>query len=217
MLNVEGLNVNIGAVPVLRDARFDLQIGQVVGLIGRNGAGKTTFLRTLMGLLKLQSGAMKFDHFELQKTAPQERAHLGIGYMPEDRRLIRQLSAEDNICIPVWSIGIPDWEDRLAWVYEIISEAEEFRAHRASSLSGDQQKLVALARALMIGHKLLLLDEPSEGVAPVLARRISAILRDLKSEGVSVLIAEPNDAHCADLLDRTFSIERGAISASGAP
>ena len=105
----------------------------------------------------------------------------------------------------------------MAWVYEIISEAEEFRAHRASSLSGDQQKLVALARALMIGHKLLLLDEPSEGVAPVLARRISAILRDLKSEGVSVLIAESNDAHCADLLDRTFSIERGAISASGAP
>lgn len=212
MLNVNSLNVDIGPVPILRDAAIAVETGQMIGLIGRNGAGKTTFMRTVMGLLAAKSGTIGFDHFCLTKVAPQERARLGIGYMPEDRRLIPRLSTEENICLPVWSIDIPDWEDRLDWIYGLIPEVGEFRNREAISLSGGQQKLVALARALMIGQRLLLLDEPSEGVAPVLARRISAILKDLKSEGVSVLIAESNEQHCADLLDRVFTIERGAIT-----
>jgi branched-chain amino acid transport system ATP-binding protein len=157
---------------------------------------------------------MDFDHFKLPQTPPQDRARIGIGYMPEDRKLVPHLSAEENILLPVWAVDIPDAEDRLNWIYGLMPEVQEFRARSANSLSGGQQKLVALARALMIGGRLILLDEPSEGIAPVLARRISEILRDLKSEGVSILIAESNDHHCADLLDRSYRIERGATRAA---
>ena len=211
MLRVSGLNVDIGAIAILRDIGFSLDTGEMVGLIGTNGAGKTTILRALLGLLKTKSGEIMFDHFDLSKIAPQQRANLGIGYMPEDRRLVPTLTSEENIMVPVWSISILDWEDRLKWIYGIIPEAAEFRDRPATSLSGGQQKLVALARALMIGDKLLLLDEPSEGIAPVLARRISTILGDLKSEGVSILVAESNVKRCQDLLDRMFVIERGAV------
>ncbi|NNF78979.1 MAG: ABC transporter ATP-binding protein [Rhizobiales bacterium] len=213
MLEVRGLNVDIGAIPILRDAGLDLNNGEIVGLIGRNGAGKTTLLRSLMGLLPVNSGQMSFDGEELTKLPAQKRAHLGIGYMPEDRKLVPSLTSEENIMTPVWSMGIADWESRLSWIYKIMPEAEQFRDRPSNSLSGGQQKLVALARALMVGHKILLLDEPSEGIAPALAQRMGAILRDLKAEGVSILVAESNAHHVADLIDRMFVIERGAIAA----
>jgi len=212
MLEVRGLNVDIGAIPILRDAGLDLNNGEIVGLIGRNGAGKTTLLRSLMGLLPVNSGQMSFDGEELTKLPAQKRAHLGIGYMPEDRKLVPSLTSEENIMTPVWSMRIADWESRLSWIYKIMPEAEQFRDRPSNSLSGGQQKLVALARALMVGHKILLLDEPSEGIAPALAQRMGAILRDLKAEGVSILVAESNAHHVADLIDRMFVIERGAIA-----
>lgn len=212
MLEIKDLNVNLGPAEILRNASMDIVGGQTVGLIGRNGAGKTTTLRALMGLLKIQSGTIFFDHMELTKIPAQKRAHLGIGYMPEDRRLVPHLSSEENIKTPIWSLHIPDWEDRLAWIYDIIPEMEVFRDRASASLSGGQQKLVALGRALMIGNKMLVLDEPSEGVAPALAKRISEILLDLKSDGVSILISESNLQHCGNILDRVFTIERGVIS-----
>lgn len=212
MLEVRGLHVDIGAIPILRDAGLDLNNGEIVGLIGRNGAGKTTFLRSLMGLLPVKSGQMSFDGEELTALPAQKRAYLGIGYMPEDRKLVPSLTAEENIMTPVWSMGVSDWEERLNWIYKIMPEAEQFRGRPSNSLSGGQQKLVALARALMVGKKILLLDEPSEGIAPALAQRMGAILRDLKAEGVSILVAESNVHHVADLIDRMFVIERGAVS-----
>lgn len=214
MLNVSGLNVNIGTINILSDASLTLNTGEMVGLIGRNGAGKTTFLRALMGLLQPKSGEIIFDHFDLVKVPAQKRASLGIGYMPEDRRLVPTLTAEENVMVPVWAVDIPDWEDRLSWIYGIIPEAKEFQARPSTSLSGGQQKLVALARSLMVGNKLLLLDEPSEGIAPALAARMSEILFNLKAEGVSILIAESDDRHYEKMLDRTFAIERGAVKES---
>lgn len=212
MLKVDGLTVDIGAIPILREASLDLNNGEIVGLIGRNGAGKTTFLRALMGLLDAKAGHMAFDDVELTAVPAQRRAHLGIGYMPEDRKLVPSLTAEENIQTPVWSMNIADWESRLGWIYKIMPEAEQFRDRPSNSLSGGQQKLVALARALMVGHKLLLLDEPSEGIAPALAQRMGAILKDLKAEGVSILVAESNVHHVSDLIDRMFVIERGAVA-----
>lgn len=212
MLEVHSLNVDIGVIPILRDASLDLNNGEIVGLIGRNGAGKTTFLRALMGLLDIKSGQMTFDETELSGVPAQKRAHLGIGYMPEDRKLVPSLTSEENIQTPVWSMNIADWESRLDWIYKIMPEAEQFRDRPSNSLSGGQQKLVALARALMVGHKLLLLDEPSEGIAPALAQRMGAILKDLKAEGVSILVAESNIHHVSDLIDRMFVIERGAVA-----
>ncbi|NDG37199.1 MAG: ATP-binding cassette domain-containing protein, partial [Alphaproteobacteria bacterium] len=122
-----------------------------------------------------------------------------------------EMTAEENILVPVWSTNIQGYEGRLSWIYEIIPECKGFREMAATSLSGGQQKLVALARALMVGQKLLLLDEPTEGIAPVLALRMGEILASLKREGVSIIIAESNDAHVSDVIDRTYTIERGSI------
>ena len=212
MLTIQDLDVDIGSIPILRKISLTLETGMMVGLIGRNGAGKSTLMRSIMGLLKAKSGTMTFDHAELTKLPGHRRAHLGIGYMPEDRRLVPDLTAEENIMIPVWSTDVVDHEDRLAWIYKLIPECKEFQHRPATSLSGGQQKLVALGRALMVGERLLLLDEPTEGIAPILARRMGEILASLKSEGVSVFIAESNDIHVADLLEKTYIIERGAVS-----
>ncbi len=211
MLKVAGLDVNIGATPILRDVSLEVPSGTMCGLIGRNGAGKTTFMRAVMGALKARNGSMEFDGEDLRATAAHRRAFIGIGFMPEDRRLVPQLSAEENIMLPVWSTGNADAQKRLEWIYELMPEVAEFRARGATELSGGQQKFVAFARALMAGTKLLMLDEPSEGIAPVFAQRMVEIMSSLKAEGESVLVSESNDKHIKDLLDRTFVIERGSI------
>ena len=214
MLEVKDLTVDIGPIRILQDVSLRIEVGQMVGLIGRNGAGKTTFLRSVMGLLKANSGTMQFEDVDLIALPSQKRASLGFGYMPEDRKLVPSLTVEENILTPVWAVGIEDWVSRLEWVYSLIPEAREFRNRPATSLSGGQQKLAALARALLIGKRMLLLDEPSEGIAPALAKRMSEILSNLKSEGVTIPIAESNTAHCAELLDRMYVVERGSVTLS---
>ena len=211
MLKVSGLDVNIGPTPILRNLTLEVPAGTMCGLIGRNGAGKTTFLRAIMGTLAAQSGQAMFGHQDLLKIQPHKRAHMGIGFMPEDRRLVPALTVEENILVPVWATGMEDWQDRLDWIYGLMPEVAEFRNRGSLELSGGQQKFVAFARALMVGTHLLLLDEPSEGIAPVFAQRMGEIMKSLKDEGESVLVAESNDKHVAGLLDRTFVIERGSI------
>jgi branched-chain amino acid transport system ATP-binding protein len=211
MLVVKALDVDINGTPILRGIGLTIDTGEIIGLIGRNGAGKTTFLRSVMGLLPIKAGSVTHGSQELDKFPGYKRAHMGFGYMPEDRRLVPEMSAEQNILVPVWSTGIEDFQSRLNWIYKIIPECQKFREMPATSLSGGQQKLVALARALMVGKNLLLLDEPTEGIAPVLAQRMGEILASLKAEGVSIIIAESNDAHVAAVIDRTYVIERGSI------
>ena len=180
MLKINKLNVDIGLIQILKNVSLDLEKGQMVGLIGRNGAGKTTLLRAVMGILKTKSGELIFEENDLIKLPAQKRAYLSIGYMPEDRKLIPSMTAEENILTPAWATGIKDWEPRLKWIYKIIPEALELKDRPSTSLSGGQQKLIALSRALMVGSKLLLLDEPSEGIAPALTKRIIDILNNLK-------------------------------------
>ena len=211
MLVVEALDVDINGTPILRNIGLTIDSGEIIGLIGRNGAGKTTFLRSVMGLLPINHGRVLHGSNEISKFPGYKRAHMGFGYMPEDRRLVPEMTAEENILVPVWSTGISDFQSRLSWIYKIIPECKQFRGMSATSLSGGQQKLVALARALMVGKNLLLLDEPTEGIAPVLAQRMGEILASLKAEGVSIIIAESNDAHVAEVIDRTYVIERGSI------
>ena len=212
MLKINKLNVDIGLIQILKNVSLDLEKGQMVGLIGRNGAGKTTLLRAVMGILKTKSGELIFEENDLIKLPAQKRAYLSIGYMPEDRKLIPSMTAEENILTPAWATGIKDWESRLKWIYKIIPEALELKDRPSTSLSGGQQKLIALSRALMVGSKLLLLDEPSEGIAPALTKRIIDILNNLKKEGVTTLIAESNAGHYKGMLDKSFIIERGAIT-----
>ena len=131
--------------------------------------------------------------------------------MPEDRKLVPEFTAEENVLLPAWSTGMGDARDRLEWVYGLMPEVANFRERRANQLSGGQQKLVALARALLCGNRMLLLDEPFEGVAPALAQRLAQIIARLKDEGMPVLIADSNEQHVRDLIERTFLIERGSV------
>ncbi len=212
MLRIENLNVSIGSVAILRNVALSVEGGEFAGLIGRNGAGKTTLMRSIMGILPAQAGTITFDGAPLTALPVHGRAKLGIGYMPEDRRLIPDLTVEENILLPAWAIGLADAAKRLATVYELVPEAREFAQRKGLQLSGGQQKLAALARALMCGTRLLLLDEPFEGVAPVLARRLVDVIGRLKREGLSVILSESDLAHSSDMLDSVHLIDRGAVT-----
>lgn len=209
MLKVEGVHVSIQSVVALRGLSLTVADGTMVGLIGRNGAGKTTLLRTVMGHLKPTQGRITFDGQDLAAVPLHARAALGIGYMPEDRGLVPELTVEENILIPVWVNKALNESDRLALVYRVLPELQEMRERRALLLSGGQQKLVALARALAVGTRLLLLDEPFEGVAPALSKRLGEVIAGLKGSATSVLIAQSDLNHSRKLVDTEFVIERG--------
>jgi len=210
MLQVESVHVAIQSVQVLRGLSLQVDTGRMVGLVGRNGAGKTTLIRTLMGHLAPSQGRIVFDGQDLGKLPPHARAALGIGYMPEDRGLVPELTVEENILVPVWVNKSMKEAERLALVYRVLPELLEMRARKALLLSGGQQKLVALARALAVGTRLLLLDEPFEGVAPVLSKRLGEVIAGLKGSATSVLIAQSDLNHSRRIVDSEVVIERGA-------
>lgn len=213
MLKIINLSVSIGPLPIIRDASFTLEEGEMCGLIGRNGSGKTTLLRAIMGAVKA-TGTANLGCIDLLSLPRHLRVAHGIGYMPEDRRLVPEFTVEENILLPAISLKMTGADQRLDWIFGLMPEVAKFRARSSLELSGGQQKMVALARALMAGTHLLLLDEPFEGLAPALARRLGEVLANLKTEGISVLIAESNEVHVVDLLSRTFRIERGSVSPS---
>jgi branched-chain amino acid transport system ATP-binding protein len=216
MLKIDGIHVAIQSLVALRGLTLTVADGTMVGLVGRNGAGKTTLMRTVMGHLTPSQGGITFDGQDLVKLPRHARAALGIGYMPEDRGLVPELTVEENILVPVWVNKALNTDERLALVYRVLPELTEMRERRALLLSGGQQKLVALARALAVGTRLLLLDEPFEGVAPALSRRLADVIAGLKGSQVSVLISQSDLNHSRSLLDAEFVIERGANVAAPA-
>jgi branched-chain amino acid transport system ATP-binding protein len=216
VLDVKDLHVSIQSVVALRGLSLSVGDGTMVGLVGRNGAGKTTLMRALMGHLAPTQGSVTFDGQDLATLPRHARAGLGIGYMPEDRGLVPELTVEENILVPVWVNKALKADERLALVYRVLPELLEMRDRRALLLSGGQQKLVALARALAVGTRLLLLDEPFEGVAPALSRRLADVIAGLKGSAVAVLIAQSDLNHSRSLVDAEFVVERGA-NVAGAP
>jgi branched-chain amino acid transport system ATP-binding protein len=212
VLEVAKLNVSIESVQILRDVSLSLPTGTMAGLIGRNGAGKTTLMKSIMGILKTRSGAVRFEDRDLLAIPTHARTRLGIGYMPEDRRLIPDLTVEENVLMPAWAAGIRDARERLEKIYRLIPEVREFAPRKGLQLSGGQQKLAALGRALMCGTRLLLLDEPFEGVAPALAHRLVEVVGNLKREGMSVILSESDLQHSERMVDRLFVIDRGTVS-----
>jgi branched-chain amino acid transport system ATP-binding protein len=211
MLELSDVTVTIKRTPILQNVALHVPQGSVVGLIGRNGAGKTTLMRTVMGFLPADKGEVRFQDQSLTRSKAHSRARLGIGYMPEDRKLVPNLTVEENILLSFWATKNDKLPERLPWVYEMIPEVTRFSGRKAMELSGGQQKMVALARALFCGTKLLLLDEPFEGVAPALAQRLAEVVANLKEHGQSVLVSESDHVHSAELLDRLYVIERGAV------
>ena len=209
MLTLDAIKVDIQSVQVLRGFSMEVAGGSMVGLIGRNGAGKSTTLRAIMGHLPLKAGSIRFDNQDLAALPRHARAALGIGYMPEDRGLVPELTVEENILVPVWASKNLQAAERLDFVYGVLPELKDMRERRALLLSGGQQKLVALARALAIGSRLLLLDEPFEGVAPALSERLSEVIAGLSGSAISVLIAQSDLNHSKNLLNAEVVIERG--------
>lgn len=215
MLALEKVDVAIAGVRILRNVRFSIDAAETVALIGRNGAGKTTVLRAIMGLLPSQ-GTIRFDGKELSEVAPHRRAGFGLGYAPEDRRLFSRFTIEENILMPGQVAGFSAQELRagLERVYDILPELRDMSGRPAGSVSGGQGKMVALGRALMIGRRLIMLDEPFQGLAPALAHRYAEALRRLRDHDptVALLITESNPALLKRFADRTLVIERGEIT-----
>lgn len=210
LLEVRAADVTIASVQVLRGFSISVPEGSMVGLVGRNGAGKTTLIRTVMGHLKTVGGEVRFAGEPLGSLPLHARAERGIGWMPEDRGLVPELTVEENILVPVWVSKTLKAPERLGFVYEVLPELREMKDRRALLLSGGQQKLVALARALAVGTRLLLLDEPFEGVAPALSQRLSEVIGGLRGSRLGVLISQSELNHSASMLDAEVRIERGA-------
>ncbi len=211
MIKTHELCVSIGPVAILQGVSMQAAAGSVVGIVGHNGAGKTTLMRAITGLLPALSGQVLLGGTDVTRASTQQRVRLGLGYMPEDRRLIPDLSVRDNIMLPMEVAGTADAADRLARVLDSIPELKPLILRKGNQLSGGQQKLAALARAICYGERMLLLDEPFEGVAPALVGRLTQVLMDLKSTGPTILITDSEGAHLAGLCDARYEIERGTL------
>jgi branched-chain amino acid transport system ATP-binding protein len=211
VLNLEDVRVAIQGADVLRGVSLVVPRGGLVALVGRNGAGKTTTLRSVMGLVAVVGGKISVNGVDLAQTPAFRRAQLGIGYMPEDRRLIGRLTVADNLLLPAWSGGAANASHRLEHVYALMPDLAALAGRRAAQLSGGQQKMAALARALMSATKLLLLDEPFEGLSPGMGDKLAATIREVQQTGVSVLVAE-SDVKRVGFVEQTYTIERGEIA-----
>lgn len=212
MLMMSGVCVKINGADILNDVHLRVEPHTLCGLLGRNGAGKTTVMRAVMGALPIIKGSLTFDGCPISAMPAHQRAHLGIGYMPEDRRLVPDLNVEENVLLPFDATGSSARASELDRVFAAIPELVTLRKRPAVSLSGGQQKLVALGRAMAIGTSLLLLDEPTEGVAPSLAKRLIGILREIRAQGPAILITDSNERHLEGLVDRLYLIDRGQVA-----
>ena len=216
MLLIDQLSVELAGVQVLRRIHAPVLTGTTVAVIGRNGAGKTTLLRSIMGLVPVTGGSILLDKAELLTQAAHRRAALGIGYAPEDRVIFPTLSVLQNLRLPAEVLGLStkDMDLRMAAVLEVVPQLEPMLARSGAALSGGQGKMVALGRALMAGTRMVLLDEPLQGLAPVLAEQyVQSIgrLRRLRPE-LSVVITESNASLLTGMPDQTWLLERGALS-----
>jgi len=215
MLQFDHINTHIQGAQVLREVVLSIPTASTVTIFGRNGAGKTTLLKTLMGLIRPTSGNIYLDDIDLVKIDAYLRPGYGIGYAPEDRRIYTSFSVEQNIELPARVAGLSSSEirQRLEHVYDIIPELKDIRQRNGGSLSGGQGKIVALGRALMIGTKLVLLDEPFQGLAPVLARRYAEVLRAVRERNpdTTFVITESSPDLLKGFGDEVYQIDRGEI------
>jgi branched-chain amino acid transport system ATP-binding protein len=208
MLEVRRLNAWYGESHVLHGVNFDVPAGEVVTLLGRNGAGKSTTLKSIMGLIAKREGSIRLNGIELVKSRSDQIARTGIAYCPEERAIYASLNVTENLLLP--PVLAPGGVDQQT-IYAMFPNLKERAATQGSKLSGGEQQMLAIARILRTGARLLLLDEPTEGLAPVIVRQIGSTLADIKARGFTILLVEQNFRFAAKVADRHYIMEHGAI------
>jgi branched-chain amino acid transport system ATP-binding protein len=208
MLRIEGLNAWYGESHVLHGVNMRVNEGEVVSLLGRNGAGRTTTMRAIVGLVGRREGSIRIRGQEAVKMAPHRVARLGVGYCPEERGIFSSLSAEENLLLPP---TIAEGGMTLAEIYDMFPNLKERASSPGTRLSGGEQQMLAVARILRTGARLLLLDEISEGLAPVIVQKLAETIRTLKAKGYTIVLVEQNFRFAAPLADRFYVMEHGAI------
>lgn len=216
MLTLDHISAGYDGFQALSDISLTVNAGETVGVIGPNGAGKTTLLRVISRLIAPTSGSMSFEGKSLNDVPAHELVGMGIAHVPEHRRLFPRLSVEDNLRMGAYTpLARAHFGERLARVYEMFPRMQERRLQAAGTLSGGEQQMCAIARALMCGPRLLLLDEPSAGLAPIVVQSIFEAINAMRKQGYTVLIVEQNIRQVLKLADRAYLLEAGHIKASG--
>jgi branched-chain amino acid transport system ATP-binding protein len=216
MLALSGIAAGYGSFEALFDVSLEVRLGEAVGVIGPNGAGKTTLMRVISGLLPARAGHIEFDGRPLGALPAHRIIAAGIAHVPENRRLFARLSVEENLRIGAF---IPaarrHFAERLAWVYDLFPRLKERRHQLAGTMSGGEQQMCAIGRALMSKPKILLMDEPSAGLAPLVVEQVFDLVRRIRAEGFTVLIVEQNVQQVLEIVDRAYLLEAGRIRLAG--
>jgi branched-chain amino acid transport system ATP-binding protein len=217
ILQVEGLDAAYGQAQILFDVSLQAARGEVVALMGRNGAGKSTTLKAIIGLVPARARVLRFGGRDIVAMASYRIARLGLGYVPEERRVFTDLTVEENLEVGRKAAGAAP--DRAPWtperLFQVFPNLAEMRSRRASQMSGGEQQMLTIARTLMGNPEAVLLDEPSEGLAPVIVEQMAAAVGRMKAEGIAVLLSEQNLHFASAVADRAYIIEKGAIRHEG--
>ncbi len=216
MLKVNDINVYYGAIHAIKGVSFEVNDGEVVTLIGANGAGKSTILNTVCGLLRSRTGSVEFLGKNLASLPAHKIVELGMAHVPEGRRIFQQMTVEENLEMGAYTQARSAIEPGLERVYGQFPRLKERRRQVAGTLSGGEQQMLAMGRGLMSGPRLLMLDEPSMGLAPILVEQIFEIIRQLHKAGVTILLVEQNAQMALSVADRGYVLETGKIVATGA-
>ena len=216
MLEVKNLEVYYGVICALKGISFEVNEGEIVSLIGANGAGKTTMMQSVVGLIPKRNGSVIFDGHDITKTPCHKIVQLGMTQVPEGRRIFQELSVYENLLMGAYTVRDQQrFKDDLESIYERFPRLAERRNQIAGTLSGGEQQMLAMSRALMIKPKLLMLDEPSMGLAPILVDQIFSIIKELNATGTTILLVEQNASKALAIADRAYVLENGVISLSG--
>ncbi len=216
MLKLNNLTAGYGSFQALFSVNLEVKEGEAIAVIGPNGAGKTTLLRTISGMLPVQSGNLSMEGTSLKDVPPYRIIDLGIAHVPENRRLFTSMSIEDNLRMGAFTPNArPHYEERLDFIFNLFPRLKERRSQIAGTLSGGEQQMCAIGRALMSSPKLLLMDEPSAGLAPVIVNQVFQLVQQIRDQGLTVLIVEQNIEQVLQIVDRAYLMEVGAIKISG--
>jgi branched-chain amino acid transport system ATP-binding protein len=218
MLRIRDLHAGYGATPILFGVSLEVQPGEAVALLGKNGMGKTTLMKTAMGFLKPTRGAIDFEGHDLTRLTPHEIARLGIGFVPENRRIFPGLSVRENLELGLSAVSSRTGalrRERLDEVYRHFPRLKERIDQSAKTLSGGEQQMLAIARVMMAGARIILMDEPTQGLAPAMIRHIREMIVELKRLGVTVLLVEQNARVALAVCDRGYVMEKGVIVFAG--